>query len=67
MKKEFISGDCVISSDNFVVKCSKCGKDAKIILVDNGACGDPECCGDYKQWTEFHCEYCKIIESTEAM
>lgn len=24
----------------------------KMYEMDNGACGDPECCGDYQEWVE---------------
>lgn len=40
----------------------KCGEPARLVQEDNGACGDPECCGAYETWIEAHCDKCKQIE-----
>lgn len=32
-------------------KCKNCGVEAIFETRDNGACGDPECCGPYEEYT----------------
>ena len=49
--------------DNFTDPiCKKCKVKAEIIEEDNGACGDPECCGAVSEWAVAECPKCKVRE-----
>ena len=53
--------------DNFTMPvCKKCGTRAIFQQHDNGACGDPECCGEYREWVVVKCEDCGAFEKPEA-
>lgn len=41
----------------------KCGGKIVISSDNNNACGDPECCGGYKEWAVLKCEKCGAKES----
>lgn len=38
-----------------IIKCEKCGKEGKALLDDDGACGDPECCGYRTYYYKLEC------------
>lgn len=48
------------------VKCKVCGGEAEVFLDDNGACGDPECCGERSYYIAYKCkdEKCKNPRET---
>lgn len=49
-----------------LMSCKVCGGTGTVELVhgDNGACGDPECCGGYEEYITFLCTMCG--EKTET-
>ena len=46
----------------YKIICLKCKSECEIILEDDGACNDPECCGGASYWIEIKCPKCKIIK-----
>jgi hypothetical protein len=52
-------------TEKFNVTCKKCGSPAKVVHDDNGACGDPNCCGEREYWIEIRCtnKECKETET----
>jgi hypothetical protein len=42
--------------------CKICRIPAEIEKTDNGACGDPECCGTVIEYYVLSCPECKTIE-----
>lgn len=53
----------MIETDKFDVKitCTNCGSDAEISLEDDGACGNPKCCGPRSYWLEIRCSKCNVV------
>lgn len=39
-----------------IIKCEKCGKEHELELQDDGACGDPDCCGARSYYYSITCE-----------
>lgn len=57
------SGDTVALEHFTAPTCKKCGAEAEIYIDDNGACGDPECCGEYEEYAVLICPSCKVREN----
>jgi hypothetical protein len=55
-----------IVMENFKIVCLKCNsEEVEIDTDDNGACGDPECCGERAEWSIAHCVKCGNEEKIE--
>lgn len=57
------SGDFVTLKQFSMPLCDKCKTPAIIVIRDNGACGDPDCCGDYLEYAVAICEKCNMEEA----
>ena len=51
---------------NIKLECKKCKVTAILRDADNGACGDPECCGGLREWVEAVCPKCGMVEEIEG-
>lgn len=47
----------------FTVICRTCKSEATVGMGDDGACGDPECCGAASYRLEIHCKNCPQHET----
>jgi len=42
--------------------CNVCKTECQIEFHDNGACGDPDCCGEFEEWVVLFCPKCTAHE-----
>lgn len=49
-------------SKDYKIICNKCGSECEYSMEDDGACGDPDCCGCASYWVEVKCPNCGELE-----
>lgn len=47
-----------VNLKNFQLTCRCCGALSYAVWDNNAACGDDECCGQYREWPRINCPSC---------